>query len=269
MSHGSPRYDHPPVQRTTLSVYVEPIENFDLTMILPLQQRWSEKYPALTQTYPSRRPTELPPAEPLGGGWPLPAVEQLDSSLSRVLAYQHDQLSLEWTFDLEAADSAYPGFDVLSAELSSAFSYFVEVVQRFGDKPLKVQGGRCFYENRLETAPEDWLAGYVAEWQSAPKATARLAEAEYVGFRLREVSENTALGTSRTVRTELDSGRGYGRTGLDIDVISVASSDSAVVVDNSPLEAVRLLLEDAHSLLIDTFAKSADDDMREKWGYRR
>lgn len=269
MPDGSPSYDRPPVTRTTLSVYVEPIENFDLSMILPLQKRWSEKFPALAQAYPSRRPAELPEASSFGGSWPLPAVEQLDGSLSRTLRYQHDQLSLEWVFDLEAADSAYPGFDVLSAELSTAFTYFVEVVQRFGDKPLTVQGCRCFYENRLDVTAEDWLVGFLASWRTASDATARFDDAAYVGFRLREHSENSVLGTTRIARSELDAGRALGATGLDIDVLSVGLPDSPVIVENSPSEAARLLLDDAHSLLIDTFAKSASDEMRAKWGMRQ
>ena len=269
MMEGSPRYDHPPVRSTTLTVFVEPIENFDLAIILPLQQRWSERFPALAQSYPRRRPPELPSVDALGSsGWPLPAVEQVDRSLSRTISYQHDQISLEWTFDLEAVDSAYPGFAVLSAELSLNFAYFVEVVQRLGDKPLKVQGCRCMYENRFDGVEgEDWIAGYISDWQNL-SATKRMGGAEYVGFRLKEASENSALGTLRTVRSELDAGPEVGTTRFDIDVVSVALPESAFGKD-SPADAARLLLEDAHELLIDTFAHSASDAMRAKWGVRQ
>src|SRR4051794_21713554 len=126
---GTRQYERPPVRRTTLTVFIEPVENFDLEMITRLHRRWSERFPAVKQSFPRPRPDELPDATPFGSatGWfPLPAVIQVSSSLSRTISYQFDQISLSWHFDPEAADTTYPGFEVLSRELHSNFEYFAD-----------------------------------------------------------------------------------------------------------------------------------------------
>lgn len=265
-----PRFDRPPVRATTLTVFVEPIENFDLTMIVALHQRWSEKFPAQAQSYPRRRPDELPEVELMGfpSGWPLPAMEQVDNSLSRKISYQHDQISLQWKFDSEAADTAYPGFVALSRALSQVFDYFIEVVERLGDKPLRVQGCRCVYVNRLDGIEgADWLAGYVSDWQG-DKGGGRLGSAEYLGLRVKTITENGELGTRRISMTELDAGSEMDPTRLDIDAVSIPLPDSNLT-NMPPAEAASAMLGDAHATLIATFQESANDDMRAKWGFRQ
>jgi hypothetical protein len=253
-----------------LTIYVEPIDNFDLAMVAPLHQRWSEKFPALGQAFPRRRPDELPDVDIVGfaNGWPTPAVEQVDTSLSRTLSYQRDQISLEWKFDSEAADTTYPGFASLSAELSSVFAYFLEVVERLGDKTLRIQGARCAYMNLLDGIEGvDWMAGYISGWQGSALGS-QLGDAEYFGLRVKKTSENPDLATSRIAMSELDSGQEVGGTLLRIDVVSVPQSESSLS-DLPPAEAARAMLEDAHAALIATFEDSADDGMRAKWGVRQ
>gem|GEM_PF-2959469 len=253
-----------------MTVFVEPIENFDLTMIAPLHQRWSEKFPALAQAFPRRRPEGLPELDPLSfsSGWPLPAVEQVDNSLSRSISYQQDQISLKWRFDPEAADTTYPGFATLSGELSSVFGYFIEVVARLGDKPLRIQGCRCLYVNQLnDIGGIEWLAGYISDWQSR-KVGSYLDDAEYVGLRVKKTSENQDLGTRRIAMSELDSGEEFGTTRLDIDVVSIPLPKSKLA-EVPPGEAAREMLNDAHATLIATFQDSANDEMRARWGFRQ
>lgn len=267
---GSPRYDRPPVRATTLTIYVEPIDNFDLAMVAPLHQRWSEKFPALGQGLPRRRPEELPEVEIIGfaSGWPLPAVEQVDNSLSRTLSYQRDQISLEWKFDSEAAVTAYPGFASLSAELTAVFAYFVEVIERLGDKNLQIQGARCAYINLLDGVEGvDWIAGYLSGWQGLAVGN-RLGEVDYLGLRVKKVSENPDLASRTIAMTELDSGQEVGKTHLGIDVVSVLLPESTLR-DLSPTEAARAMLEDAHATLITLFEENANDEMRAKWEVRQ
>jgi uncharacterized protein (TIGR04255 family) len=269
MMDRSVNYDRPPVRATTLTVYVEPIENFDLSMIFPLYQRWSEKFPASSQSFPRQRPEGVPEVDrlSLASGWPLPAMEQVDNSLSRAVSYQNDQISLRWTFDPEAADTTYPGFDTLSAELNSVFGYFAEIVERLGDKPLKIQGCRCLYVNHLkDIAGVDWLAGYVSDWNNQ-KVGNRLDDADYVGLRVKQSSENRELGTRVLAMTELDSGEEYGSTRLDIDVVSALLPESNLL-EIPPAEAARAMLDDAHARVIETFQVSASNQMRTDWGYR-
>lgn len=264
------RYERPPVEKTTLTVFIDPIENFDVSIIGRLQQRWSERYPALKQTAPKRRPSPpLPEVDLFGSGWPLPGIEQVASSLCRTVAYQHDQISLEWSFDPDAPDTSYPGFEALAKELNSLFSYFAELVQRFGDTQLRVEGCGCLYENRLDgVASEDWIANYLSGWQGVDSFR-QLDEVEYIGFRLRDQLVNRELGTQRTTSVVIDGGHGVDATGLDIDVVSIPLPDADLGKNHSPEEVARILLDDAHQRLIETFEDSANDAMRNNWGVRK
>lgn len=267
MLGDSPKYDRPPVRRITLTVYIEPLENFDLQMVGQLQQRWSERFPAMSQSFPLSRPDELPRTSPLSAQWPMPAVTQVASSLSRSISYQFDQISLSWIFDSEAADTTYPGYEALSKELDATFKYFAEVVERLGDTPLRVQASRCSYENVFDDIEGvDWLVGYISNW-SERSAQQRLDGAEYVGFRFRKNTENDQLNTSRTVSTQLDAGEIFGITMLDIDVLSMPKPDSELVAED-PAVAARKLLEDAHNVLISTFESLASEELRTAWGKR-
>ncbi|OPX05950.1 TIGR04255 family protein [Mycobacterium sp. AT1] len=266
MTDGGPRYERPPVRGTTLTVFFEPVENFDLSIINKLVQRWAERFPALQQSPPSPRPSGLPSVNFFSGaGWPLPSVEQVASSLSRSISYQHDQFSLAWSFDPEAPDSSYPGFENLSVELSTYFQHFADVIERLGDTPLKVQGCRCFYVNRFEDIEGvDWLANALSGWEGVA-AKERYSRADYIGFRLRKTTENPVLGTRRTALSELDSGADTPTTQLDIDVVSLPLPQSKINT-MGPTEAARILLNDAHTVLIETFQTSADNAMRASWG---
>jgi len=269
MTDGGYRYERPPVRNTTLTVFYEPVDNFDLSIITRLVHRWSERFPALQQSLPSPRPSALPPVSLFGGaGWPLPAVEQVASSLSRSISYQQGQFALAWSFDPEAPDSSYPGFATLSKELSTYFEHFAEVIEQLGDTPLRVQGCRCQYSNIFEDLDGvDWLANALSGWQGET-AKERYSSADYLGFRLKESTDNPLLGTRRTAMSELDSGTESPTTQLDIDVVSVPLADSKINT-MSPAEGARILLEDAHTVLIETFQKSADDTMRVTWGVKQ
>ncbi|MDV3125726.1 hypothetical protein M1247_12435 [Mycobacterium sp. 21AC1] len=268
MMDGSPRYERPPVRSTSLTVFVEPIENFDVSMIGQLQQRWSERFPALAQTAPRRRPTPLPEVDIFGSGWPLPGVEQVSSSLCRTIAYQHDQIALDWTFDAEAPDTSYPGFEVLAGELNSYFDFFADLVERWGDRPLKVQGCRCQYGNLLDDiAGADWIANYLSDWHGVG-STRRFDDAGYLGFRLRREKKNEELGANTTTRVDIDSGRDVGATQLDIDTLSIPLPDSPLS-EKDPKEVAQLLLTDAHQRLIEAFEESSNDAMRTTWGVRQ
>ncbi|OBH01248.1 hypothetical protein A5696_13880 [Mycobacterium sp. E2699] len=195
-------------------------------------------------------------------------MEQVDNSLSRTLSYQRDQISLEWKFDSEAAVTMYPGFTSLSAELNAVFAYFLEVVERLGDKTLRIQGARCAYVNVLDSIEGvDWIAGYISGWQG-PALGSRGGDAEYLGLRVKNASDNTDLGTRRITMLELDSGQEVGRTHLEIDVLSLPLPESSLS-DLPPAEAASAMLEDAHATLIATFEDNADDEMRAKWGVRQ
>jgi len=265
---GTRKYERPPVRRTVLTVYFDPVENFDLEMITRLHSRWSERYPASQQSFPETRPDELPTASPFRaafGGFPAPAVLQISRSLSRTISYQYDQISFSWQFDPEAPDNTYPGFEALSKELHSNFEFFADVVEKFADKPLKVQGGQCYYDNELaNTEGVDWISGYLSNW-TGTVARNRLEGAEYVGFRWRNESDNERLGTHRVTKVQLDSGTDWEETEIDINVLSLPLEGSQIE-GKPPTEQARLLLDDAHDLEISTFEKLINDELRASWG---
>lgn len=264
---GRREYGRPPVTSATLTVFIEPVENFDLSMVTRLHTRWSERFPGLQQTFPRTRPDELPsvtPFESAAGWFPLPCVIQFSSSLSRAISFQYDQISLTWNFDVDAADSTYPGYEALSKELHTTFEYFAEVVAQMADKPLKVQGCRVEYENKIDSIDGvDWITGYLSNWEAT--ARNRLEDAEYVGFRSRNSVENNSLGTRTTVRVQLGSGSDYEDTDLDIDVVSVPLEESPIA-EGKPTDQARRLLDDAHDLEISTFEMYVNDKMRTHWG---
>lgn len=265
---GRRDYDRPPVKTATLTVYVEPVENFDLAFVTRLYTRWSERFPGLQQTFPRPRPDELPSVSPFQSapGWfPLPSVTLFSSSLSRAISFQFDQVSLSWHFDTDAADSSYPGYRTLSKELHTNFEYFAETVEQLSDKPLKVQGCQVEYENQLDTVDSvDWIVGYLSDWKTA--ATNRLEGAEYIGFRWRNGFEvNDENGTRRTAHIQLGSGADYESADLDIYALSLPIEGSTTDAE-APTELARRLLDDAHDLENSTFEMFINDEMRAHWG---
>jgi uncharacterized protein (TIGR04255 family) len=261
----SAQFDHPPVRRTRLTVFFEPLDNFDIDLIAPLQERWSERYSGRSQTAPRVRPTGLPEVDPFGSGWPMPAIVQTSPSLSRKISYQFDQVTFSWTFDPEAAVSSYPGFEALSAELRKRFAEFVEIVEAKADSALVVQGCQCVYNNAVEeVALVDWVADHLDGW-SGRTASTRFDEAEYVGFRVRQSDHDDTLGVDRAVSSQLDYVAGEG-VSLEIDVVAVPGTNS--LIPAKPQDAAAQLMEAAHELLIETFLGSISPSMKKSWGAR-
>lgn len=267
MLEGGTNFDQPPVQTTVLTAFFEPITLFDLSFILPLQRRWAERYPELRQKVPRGRPSVLPDVDvsDLGALWPLPAIEQQNRELSRSISYQADQFSLSWQLDPKSSDPKYPGFAALYAEFQNLFHEFVEQVQSMA-KPLKVQGGRCSYENCLTSiAGVDYIAQYLSDFSDV-EALRRMPSAEYVGFRFNEEPSETPEGSQIRVSVQLDSPKDKDTT-LDIDVIAVPVRNSPIDGGEAQAAAARLI-EDAHHALVTTFLKSVSSDMQRGWRKR-
>ena len=257
-------FDQPPVQATALTAYFEPIREFDLSFVIPLQKRWAERYSSLRQTGPRIRPSHAPPVDlSLGDSWPFPGVVQRSDELGRSLAYQQDQIGLSWQRDPAAADSEYPGYERLSAEFFSRFDEFADHTETAAT-PLVVQAVRVTYSNDLEDlSGMDWIAKYLNNFGPV-KAARRLADDEYVGFRYNRPPIDLGNGSSFVAMLQLDA-PGIGSTDLDIDV-TVYLNDGVERPESDPKDIVRQLMTDAHSALVDTFLSSTDDEMQKAWG---
>ncbi|SDE64961.1 TIGR04255 family protein [Mycolicibacterium neoaurum] len=265
---GRPSFDDPPVQATLLTVYFEPITQFDLTFILPLQQLWAEAYPALNQTPPRNRPPSMPEVDitSLGTNWPMPGTEQGDIASGRTLSYQADQISLSWGADSDLPDLKYPGFEAIFSELTSRFDEFVEQVESMAE-PVVVHGVRCAYENYLEDIPGvDYIAQYLSGFAGGVASNRRMDQSRYVGFRFNKDPDVSDDGSEINVAVQLDSRRGSVTT-LDIEVYATPAHNSPID-GGDPREAASQLMRDAHVALIDTFLESTSHDMQQSWGKR-
>jgi uncharacterized protein (TIGR04255 family) len=264
---GRPSFDDPPVQATVLTVYFEPITQFDLTFILPLQQRWAKSYPALNQTPPRNRPPSMPDVDitSLGTNWPMPGTEQGDITSGRTLSYQADQISLSWAADSDLPDLKYPGFQTIFAELTLRFDEFLEQVESMAE-PVVVHGVRCAYENYLEDTPGvDYIAQYLSGFAGI-SANRRMDHSRYVGFRFNKDPEESLDGSEINVAVQLDSRRDSVTT-LDIEVFATPARNSPLD-GGEPRETAPQLMRDAHVALIDTFLESTSIDMQRAWGKR-
>lgn len=265
MQDGGTNFDHPPVQTTVLTVFFEPITLFDLTFIMPLQQRWAERYPELKQKAPRGRPYALPDVEvgELGSTWPFPAVEQQNREMGRKISYQADQISLTWQLEKEAIDPGYPGFNALFNEFRAVLREFVERVEAMA-KPIVVQGARCNYENYFEHIDGiDYIAQYLSDFNGV-NAVRRMTDTEYVGFRFNKESIDSPAGSAISVGVQLDVTKDRLPT-LDIDVTAVPIRNSPIDGGDAQAAAVQLI-DDAHNALIDTFMESVSADMQRTWG---
>lgn len=266
---GKPDFDRPPVQTTVLTVFFEPITMFDLSFVLPLQQRWGERYPDLSQVGLRGRPPRLPDAEIEGvGGWPFPGTQQTSRELGRTLSYQADQLSLTWQLDKETPDATYPGYPELFKEFRNRFSEFVDRVESMA-KPIKVQGARCVYENYLsEIAGVDYIAQFIAGFPDDEAVAAnRLADSSYVGFRLNKEPSKTKEGSEVFASAQIDAPRDRTTT-LDVDV-TTRPLPSSPLDDGRAVDVTVHLMNDAHDALVNTFLECTSSRMQENWGRRR
>lgn len=263
---GRPNFDDPPVQATVLTVFFEPITQFDLTFILPLQARWAESYPALNQTPPRNRPPSMPDVDmmSLGSNWPLPGTEQGDIASGRTLSYQADQISLSWHADPDLSDLKYPGFQSIFAELTRRFDEFLEQVESMAE-PVVVHGVRCAYENYLENVPGvDYIAQYLSDFAAGVSANRRMDSSRYVGFRFNKEPVKSSDGSEINVAVQMDSRKDMITT-LDIEVFATPAPNSPLD-GGEPREAASQLINDAHIALIDTFLESTSIDMQQAWG---
>lgn len=262
---GSERYDRPPVQSTRLTVYFEPLDNFDIELVSLLQSRWGERYPSVSQSPPRGRPPGLPETDPFDTGWPMPAIIQISSSLGRRLSYQFDQVSFSWNFDVDAVESKYPGFETLLEEFRNRFDELNTIVEKMADSPLQIQGCSCAYKNEFrDISGTDWLADNLSEWAGG-SATNQFEGARHLGFVAHYNSLNQEQDIDRLVWTTMDDGRDRNLL-YKIEALAVPTAPS---VDPTPWPMASRFMIEAHSALIEIFSKSASPSMKKSWGLRK
>lgn len=255
------QYAQPPVRTTVFSVFFTPID-LDLAVITELRNKWVEAYPGFTQAAPKQRRSKLlqPTDILLSKTWPMPAAQMADSSLSRTLSFQSDQFSLTWKFDSDEGGSRYPGYAALVAELIDRFAEFVAVVDSSSDSTVTVEGCRCFYTNTLEgVGGPRWLAWLLAGQDSTDYP---LDDALHFGFRV--YCEDEVEGIKRGVSTQMDAGRRYPSSEVDISATAVPA-EGADGLPTDATERARRLMDAAHDLENQTFRSSFSETMKKQW----
>ncbi|MFI5535868.1 hypothetical protein ACIA5H_05700 [Nocardia sp. NPDC051900] len=257
-------YVRPPVRWAEFTLYFEPLR-FDVALVGTLQRQWMEKYPAVRQRLPRQRPENLPSVDPFTDSWPMPGVEQATGSFSPILFYQFDQISLKWAFSAtESHGEAYPGYTNLAPELMDRFAELVQVVEET-DNTVKVQGAQCYYSNALSDIDSiDWVYGVLSNWEDSRIVDRASLGINYLGLKLRRVSDNPQLSTRRTAWISLDEGEGQ-PSEVDIWSLSVPRDGFSPDTDD-PMAVAQLLLHDAHEFEISNFESSFSAEMKKGWG---
>lgn len=259
------QYRRPPVRNTELRVYIEPIDDFDINLVLALISDWGKEYPVLRQGQLKNRPRQLPVVPPpfiSGEWWAMSSVEQTDESLQRVLAFQFDQISLSWSFDEERPEGQYPGFEKLSRELNEKVSRFAEAIEEIGSS-FEVVACECVYTNILEDVRgPDWIAGYLTGWNNTASVAEMPADTKYLGVNFR--FGNTDKDTSTTAYVRLKDNRRSQEAELTIRVLAKPLEDGVQL--GPELEGAKHLMQAAHRELITNFERCASASMKENWG---
>lgn len=255
------KYARPPVRTTVFAVFIDPIE-FDINLVAKLRERWMSHYPGgVAQSPPRFRPAELPSTDPFAAPWPMPSIQLVDASLSRVISFQFDQISLTWRFDPDGEGDQYQGYDALADELNERFAEFVEIADDVSSGTINVQGCQCSYSNTLAgIGGQDWLAGHATNWLSSAEPQG-FEDADYFGFRLHRQDEDD--GVNRSVWVQLDEGAAQ-RPELDINVVALPA-DEQVASNTDPKALARRLLDSAHKLENKTFEASFSESMKKNW----
>lgn len=255
---GDQRYVRPPVRVTVFTVYFRPLD-LDLAIVTDLRNEWADRYPGFKQVAPmGRRSGLLPSSDLFALTWPMPGAQLADNSLSRTLGFQFDQFSLRWKFDVEAEQTAYPGYASLADELIARFSEFVRVVDAGSDSSVLVEGCQCFYTNTLdEIGGREWLSAFL----SADGTAGLLDNAAHFGFRLSREDELNKI--RRSVSLQMDAGL---EQPPEVDIFATATpAENADGMPTDVRELARTLLDAAHALENQTFETSFSEGMKKDW----
>ncbi|RRQ29227.1 hypothetical protein DK926_04925 [Rhodococcus sp. Eu-32] len=269
VTKNNPQYDEPPVRSVVLTVYYAPISDLGLPLALELSKLWMGSYPAVSQETLRPRPPELPATSPFeGDSWPFPRIVQTDSTLSRAISYQFDQISLRWTFDGGVQANKYPGFEELFLELTNVYNDFLQVVNKISESHVIVQGCGCEYSNSFDaTPPENWAVGFMTGWSSGiPDKSVVTGQNEVF---IRFSGESAVDDVDKTYSVQASRGKTHGssiRIRATARYRSADGSDSTATESVNEFAAVSVLMNSAHDLLIEKFESASSDSMKEEWG---
>ena len=253
------RFQKPPVQHVSFSVYFDAIEGLQVSHFSSLRESWRDEYPETAEMPPLRphnRGGEEVTVVPITQAWPFPYLMFSTADDRRTIAVQNDRFTLTWKFSPSTHD--YPGFDELSRLMGSRFDQFSAVISKEVGQEVSLRGSGCVYRNFLGGwTTETLMLGIVTRWSDKVSHQPQSIETEYAGLRLISMDPEPTTGGEcvTTVSLDVDEDGPY----LTLEA-EYANTEAEVISER--LGGIDM----AHERLIARFLEFTSPDMHEQWG---
>lgn len=253
------RFERPPLQEVSLSLYFEPIETLKVSHLASLRTDWRYDYPRADETPPlpfwtSGRPEAVQVLSP-SSPWPLPIVWFVSDD--RSLQIQADRFVLSWQFhSLEEHGAKYPGYDALKPELVSRFDEFARTVAAETDATPRVKRAELQYENLFPSYPAIRLTKHL--FGVNDQASSLVDGAEYVGIRIHRCSDAELKDCSLLLGVDSAGSADEGST------FTIQASRN--IEDNENFAAI---VDAIHDVVLAEFLRSVPPGLSAEWGTTR
>lgn len=253
------RFENPPVQQVTLSIFFAPLFEMPSVVLLSILSKWHADYSSVEEVAPDslwRRPSESE-SETLRGDaratyWPPPMYVMSQDDGQKSIRVQHDRFEQVWRFTPQVEGSRYIGYEALRTELIERFDEFSEAVEEaIGKRPVPERLDAT-YQNLVDLPTRAFCIGVLSGWRCDELAVGY--DSEYSGMRLTNLSDTGDVDTDTLVA--IDPGPDGNGTDFLIDVQCMKTGESEYI-DRLDL---------AHATVLQIFERLTSEDLRRGWG---